>query len=113
MEKIKDICNYYYEFEKFIELVPVVEQALECPQWIKGKEKLEKFMHYDLDDVYTNVGELKEAIHEIEVQKKFRKYEYIDKIICFIYSSITEFSKTDKVKGTPIPEKFIENIKGI
>ena len=65
MEKMKDTSNYYYEFEKFIELVPVVEQALECPQWIKEKEKLEEFMHYDLNDVYTRLGELKEAIDEI------------------------------------------------
>ena len=69
MEKIKDICNYYYDFEKFIELVPVVEQVLECPQWIKEKEKLEEFMHHDLNDVYTHLGELKEAIDEIEVPK--------------------------------------------
>ena len=73
MEKIKDICNYCYVFEKFIELVPVVEQVLECPQWIKEKEKLEEFMHYDLNDVYTHLGELKEAIDEIEVTKKIWK----------------------------------------
>ena len=37
MENIKDITSYYYEFERFIDIVPVVEQALECPQWIKEK----------------------------------------------------------------------------
>ena len=69
MEKMKDTSNYYYEFEKFIDLVPVVEQALECPQWIKEKEKLEELMHYDLNDVYTHFGELKKAIDEREVPK--------------------------------------------
>ena len=48
MENIKDIYSYYYEFERFIDLVPVVEQALECPQWIKEKEKFEQFMDNDL-----------------------------------------------------------------
>ena len=84
MEKIKYICNYYYEFGKFIDLVPVVEQALECPQWIKEKEKLEELMHYDLNGVYTHLGELKKAIDETEVPKNFGKYNYIDKIICFL-----------------------------
>ena len=80
----------------------------------KGKRKSRGiYALYDLNDVYTHLDELKEAIDEIEVPKKFGKHNYIDKIICFIYSSIMKFSKTDKVKGTPISEKFIENIKGI
>ena len=40
-----------------------------------------------------------------KLQKKIGKDNYIDKTICFIYSSIMESSKTDKVKGTPISEK--------
>ena len=111
LDKIKYIRNYYYEFEKFIDLVPVVEQALECLQWIKKKEKLEELIHYDLNDVYTHLGELIKAIDETEVSKNFGKYNYIDEIICFIYSSIMVFSKTNKVKRTPVSEKFIEGLK--
>ena len=70
METTKDLCNYYDSFEKSIELVPIIEQALECQQWIKEKEKLEEFMHEDLNDVYAYLGEVKEAIDEVEVKKK-------------------------------------------
>ena len=113
METTKDLCNYYDSFKKSIELVPIMEQALECPQWIKEKEKLEEFMGEDLNNVYAHLGEVKEAIDEVEVKKKIGKSNYIDKIICFIYSSIMKFCETDKVKGIPMSEKFMENIKGI
>ena len=76
MEKINDICCYYDSFEKFIELVPIIEQALECLQWIKKKEKLEDFMRYDLNNVHSHLGEVKEANDEVEVIKieKIRLY---------------------------------------
>ena len=36
--EIKNICNYYSHFEKFIELIPIVEDALENnPHWIREK----------------------------------------------------------------------------
>lgn len=112
MEKINDICSYYDSFGKFIELVPIIEQALECLRWIKKKEKLEDFMRYDLKNVHSHLGEVKEAIDEVEVIKKLGKLDYIDKIICFIYFSAMEFHKTEMVKGIPTSEKFMENIKG-
>ena len=48
LEKIgkKNICNYYSRLEKFIELTPIVEGALENPHWIREKEKHEDFMHF-------------------------------------------------------------------
>ena len=113
MENMKDIASYYYEFERFIDLVTVVEEALGCPQWIKEKEKFKQFMENDLYCQYAHLGDLKEAKDEVQVKKVFGKCNYLDEIICFIYSSIMEFKKTDKVKGTPISAKFIENIKGI
>ena len=113
MEKINDICSYYNSFGKLIELVPIIEQALECLRWIKKKEKLEDFMRYDLNNVHSHVGEVKEAIDEVEVIKKLGKLDYIDKIICFIYFSAMEFRKTEMVKGIPTSEKFMENIKDI
>ena len=79
-------------------------------------------MRYDLNDVYLHLGQVEEAIHYTKVSKKKTKQEkkkkigtcnHIDKIICFVYSSIMDFCETDKVKGIPILEKFIENVKGI
>ena len=79
---IKDITSYYYEFERFLDLVPVVKQALECPQWIK--EKFEQFMENDLYWQYPHLCKLKEVIDEVQVKKVFGKCDYLDKIICFI-----------------------------
>ena len=79
-------------------------------------------MRYDLNDVYLHLGQVEEVIHDTKVskKKKTRKKKkiggtcnHIDKIICFVYSSIMDFCETDKVKGIPILEKFIENVKGI
>ena len=42
--EIKNICNYHSRPEKFIELIPIVEDALENSHWIREKEKLEDFM---------------------------------------------------------------------
>ena len=100
----------YYEFQRFIDLVPVVEQF---PQWIKEKEKFEQFLENDLYCQQAQKGELKEAIDEVLVKNIFGKCDYLEKIICFIYSKIMDFKKTNKIKGIPTSEKFIENIKGI
>lgn len=79
-------------------------------------------MRYDLNDVYLHLGQVEEAIHDTKVSKKKQNKKkkkkigtcnHIDKIICFVYSSIMDFCETDKVKGIPILEKFIENVKGI
>ena len=70
-------------------------------------------MENDLYCQYAHLGKLQETIDEVQVKKVFRKCDYLDKIICFIYSFIMEFKKTDKVKGIPISKKFIENTKGI
>ena len=40
MENITDICSYRECFEKLIELIPILENALENPHWIREKEKL-------------------------------------------------------------------------
>ena len=55
-------------------------------------------MRDDLDDVFCHLGELKEAIDEVKVVKKFGKSSNIDKIICFIYSAVMDFCKTDKIE---------------
>ena len=113
MENIKNIDMYYSKFDKFIELIPVIEQALECPQWIREKENIEDFMRDELNNAFEHLGEVKEAIDQVKVTKNFRKVNYIDRTILFIYSAVMDFVKTDKVNGTPITEKFVENIKGI
>ena len=42
-----------------------------------------------------------------------RKISFFEKLLAFLYSSMIKFSRTDKVKGIPLSENFIENLKGI
>ena len=50
MENVKNTCNYYASFEIFTEHVPIIENALECLERVREKEKLEDFMGYDLNE---------------------------------------------------------------
>ena len=52
-------------------------------------------MENDLYCQYTHLGELTEAIDEVQVKKVFGKCDYLENIICFIYSSTMEFLKKD------------------
>ena len=70
-------------------------------------------MCYDLNEAYVHLGEVKDFIDQIEVGKQFRKFDNVDKIIYLIYSTVMDFRKTDKIKGIPVSEKFIENVKVI
>ena len=70
MENVKNTCNYYAGFEIFTEHVPIIENALEFPERVREKEKLEDFMRYDLNEAYTHLGEVKDAIDQIEVKKQ-------------------------------------------
>lgn len=52
-------------------------------------------MRYDLNDVYSHLSEMKQAIGELKIVKKSGKFTYIGKIIFFIYSSILDFCQTE------------------
>ena len=84
-----------------------MEDAIENPHWIIENEKLEDFMQHDLNDMYCHLGEVKEAIDKVKVVKNFRKFTYIDKIICFIYSAIMNFCQNDRVKCKLLSEIFV------
>ena len=111
MKNLKDIESYSGYFEKFIKLIPIVKGAFENLHRIK--EKLENLMRDDFNGVFCHLGELKEATDEGKVVKKFGKSSYFGKIICFIYSALMDFCKTDKINGILISEKFVDNVKGI
>ena len=49
----------------------------------------------------------------MKVVKRFGKFAYIDKIICFICSAVMDFCQGDKVKCTTMSETFVENVEGI
>ena len=66
---MKYICSYLECFELFIELNSIIENAIENSQWMT-KKKIEDFMRYDLNDVNSHLGEVKEAIDDVNVFKK-------------------------------------------
>lgn len=52
-------------------------------------------MRYDLNDVYSHLSEMKQAIGELKIVKKSGKFTYIGKKFFFIYSSILDFCQTE------------------
>ena len=44
-------------------------------------------------------SKLRDATDDFKVPKKFRKNDYIDKIIGFVYSNNMKFRKTENIKG--------------
>lgn len=67
----------------------------------------------DLDNMHSTISEFKEDVDSVDVARKFGKYEFSDKIISFIYSTLIKFVETDQVKGMPMSKIFVDNSKGI
>lgn len=67
----------------------------------------------DLDNMYSTISEFKKYVDSVAVARKFDKYEFSDKIISFIYSTLIKFVETDQVKGMPMSKIFSDNSKGI
>lgn len=79
--------------------MPLLEKSLENPRRIREKDTLEVFLHYDLTNEFCHLGEVRDAIDEFKVVKSFGKYDYIDKIICFVYANIMNPRQTEKNLG--------------
>ena len=74
------------------------------------------FIREDLCGLYDTLNKLREDIEKVLVPKKpfSRKQElFHDKMVAFLYSNLIAFCITDKIKGIPISQKFISNIKAI
>ena len=67
----------------------------------------------DLGNMYSTISEFKEDVDSVAVARKFGKYEFLDKTISFIYSTLIKFVETDQVKGMPMSKIFSDNSKGI
>ena len=74
------------------------------------------FLLEDLDNCYSTFQDLREKINHISIPKKrftSKKTLFSEKLIAFLYSSMVNFCKTDKVKGIPLSQKLIENVLAI
>ena len=76
-------------------------------------DEVRDFLPEDLDNCYPTFQDLREEINHISIPKKkftSKKTLFSEKLIAFLYSSMVNFCKTNKVKGIPLSQKFIENV---
>ena len=69
-----------------------------------------------LDNNYSSLQDLREEIDHISIPKKrfaFKKTLFSEKLLAFLYSSMVNFCKTNKVKEISLCQKFIKNIRAI
>ena len=79
-------------------------------------DKVRDFLLEDLNNCYSTLQDLREEINDISVPKKIfpsKKTLFSLKLIAFLHSSMVSFCKTNKVKGIPLSQKFVENIIAI
>ena len=79
-------------------------------------DEVTKFMLKYLDNNYSLLQYLREKIDHISIPKKrftSEKTLFSEKLLVFLYSSMVNFCRTNKVKRIPLSQKFIENIKAI
>ena len=99
-------CGIIYSL---LELSPMLERTLNNGDM---SDEFKTFMMEDLGNVYTTLSELKEDIDHIAISKRsFRKIQFLDKMITFIYSTLVKFCKINKIKAIPMSKNFIENLK--
>ena len=111
--KIENEENYEEILRRLIQFYPLFENVLqEGELW----DEVRNFMLEDLDNNYSSLQDLREEIDHISVPKKrfaSKKLLFSEKLLAFLYSSKVNFCKTNKMKGIPLSQKFIENIRAI
>ena len=79
-------------------------------------EEFKNFLLEDHNDQYPTLREIKNDVNHIILPKKSfcaNKFDFSDKIISFIYSTLIKFFRKNKVNGVPLTKTFIENLKEI
>ena len=112
MDNISDTSNYYEQFGRFIKVVIQLEKRI-CNPSIGESPILEEFLHYDLNSEFSHYGKIRDAIDDFKVVKKYGKWDYIDKIIVFVYANVMKLKTTEKVKGPIFSAAFVDSVKGL
>ena len=105
--------NYEEILRRLIEFYPLFENALQEGELC---DEVRYFLLEDLNNCYPTLQDLREDINHISIPKKrfaSKKTLFSEKLIAFLYSNMVNFCKTDKVKGIPLFQKFIENITAV
>ena len=92
IDNISDIIDYYEQFGSFIKNFEL-EKRFGSPR-MGESPLLEEFLHYDLDDKFSHYGQVRDAIDELKVVKKYGKKDYLDKIIGFVYANVMKLKTT-------------------
>ena len=111
--RIDNTEEYIQIIDRLLEFFPEIENA---PDTGGMSEEFKNFLLEDFNNQYSTLREIKDDINHIVLPKKLffeNKFDFSDKIICFIYSTLMKFVRTNKVKGVPLSKTFIENLKGI
>ena len=110
---IENEQNYEGILQRLIQVYPIFEKALQEGELC---DEMRNFMLEDLDSNYSSLQDLREEIDHISIPKKrfaSKKTLFSERLLAFLYSSMVNFCKTNKVKGIPLSQKFIENIRAI
>ena len=111
--KIENEKNYEEILRSLIEFCPLFQNALQGGELC---DEVRYFLLEDLDNCYPTFQDLGEEINHVSIPKKkfaSEKTLFSEKLIAFLYSSMVNFCKTNKVKGILLSQKFIENIIAI
>ena len=111
--RIDNIEEYYQIIDRLVELFPEIENV---PDTGDMSKEFKNFLLEDFNDQHSTLREMKDYINHIVLPKKLffeNKFNFSDKIISFIDSTLMKFVRTNKVKGVPLSKIFIENLKGI
>ena len=111
--KIENEKNYEEILRSLIEFCPLFQNALQGGELC---DEVRYFLLEDLDNCYPTFQDLGEEINHVSIPKKkfaSEKTLFSEKLIAFLYSSMVNFCKTNKVKGILLSQKFIEYIIAI
>ena len=106
---IENQKNYDEILWKLIEFYSLFENALQEGELC---DEVRDFMLEDLNNCYSTFQDLREETDHISICKRrfaSDKILFSEKMIAFLYSSMINFCKNNKVKGIPLSQKFIEN----
>lgn len=110
--KMDEIENYKDQMYKILYMFKEFEEALETHD---PSKTILDFFREDLC-AYETIESIRKDIEKIDVPKKpYSKKNVIfnDKMVVFLYSNFIPFCITNKVKGVPLPRRFISNVIGV
>ena len=119
-DAIKDIETYYNNLKRFIECSLLLDKYYNRDSEVDNvdHDSIETFIENNLNNEYENLGELYDAINELQIKnsgflKKRSQQLWTKKIISFVYLKITNFPKNKFVVDSIFLSKFLESVSNL